>query len=64
MTRPKSHVPPPSRQISVARKAVCVAARVLVDAQKPGDKLAAERALGDAVVDLEILDPPEYREES
>ena len=26
-----------SREISVARKAVCVAARTLVDAQKPGE---------------------------
>ena len=64
MTRPKSHVPPPSRQISVARKAVCVAARALVDAPGGAAKMAAERDLFDAVNNLADLDPIEYREES
>jgi len=62
VTRPKSYVPPDSRKISVARKAVCVAARTLVDAQTPADKRYAKIALCNAVFTLEDLGPPEYRE--
>jgi len=71
VTRPKSYVPPDSRKISVARKAVCVAARALIETDSwVGDDLlslvggAPMTELIDAVSDLEDLDPPEYREES
>jgi len=64
MTRPKGYVPPDSRKISVARKAVCVAARTLVYAPTAHERMAATTALDAAVGDLEDLDPPEYREGS